>query len=462
MILLRSLLVVFAVGAVAGAQDWPTHRGGPARTAAADAKPGPASPRILWVHKSKEQFLAPLSAGGDRLFVAALGAFNTGSIRSFGAADGKEAWSKGAPLVRLPTVGSPVLANGVLYFGEGMHQTNGSSLHAMRAADGRSLWRLDVPGELVHIEASPAIADGRLFVGGGSAGVIAVDLGKVTLDGKELSLDDAAKAVDAKWKELSDAYEKDKKKDPDFAIPPSEASLPKPAPKVAWEKGKGAWHVDAPVLAAGGRVYVATSYLEAEKFGERALVCLNAADGAELWKTPLAFNAWGGATLAGDRLIVTGSNIRYDPKELGHAKGEVLCVKADGAVEWRRPAERAYLASAAVSGDVAVVCDSAGEVSGLDLKTGKPRWTTKVGTAFFAGAALSGDAAYVCDLEGKLACLGLADGKSRWTLDLGATAPGMVYGGPVLSGGRLYVATSNLEGKSAGSETVIVCIGEGK
>lgn len=446
------------------AQDWGAHRGDAARSAS-DGKPGPASPKVLWVHRSKEQFLAPIAAAPDRLLVVALGAFNTGSLRAFGLADGKELWSKGAPLIRLPTVGSPASAGGVLYFGEGMHQTNGSSLHAMRVEDGRSLWRLDVPGELVHIEATPSLADGRLFVGGGHAGVIAVDLSQVAMDGKDMALADALKIVDAKWKEMADAYEKDKKKDPDFAVPPSEASLPKPAPKVAWEKGRGAWHVDAPVLAAGGRVYAASSYLDAEKSGERALIALNAADGAELWKTPLTFNAWGGATLAGDRLVVTSSSIRYDPKELGHAKGEVLCVKLDGAVEWRRPAERGWLASAAVAGDVAVVCDTAGEVAALDLKTGKPKWSVKAGSAYFAGAALAGDAAYVVDLDGKLACLGLADGKSRWTLDLASDAvkaPGLVYGGPVLRGGRVYVATSTLEGKAAGGETAIVCIGEGK
>ncbi len=458
------LILLLCVSAVQ-AQDWDSHRGGSARTAS-DGKAGPAAPKVLWVHRSKEQFLAPPSAGAGRLFVVALGAFNTGSLRAFECADGKVAWSKGAPLVRLPTVGSPAIVKGVLYFGEGMHQTDGSSLHAMRVSDGRSLWRLEVPGELVHIEASPAVADGRVYCGGGNAGVICVDLSRVSLDGKELTLAEAEKAVDAKWKSMVDAYEIDKKKDPDFAIPPGEANLPRPSPKVLWEKGKGAWHVDAPLLAAGGRVYVATSHLEKEKFGERALVCLNAADGAELWKAPLNLNAWGGATLAGDRLIVTGSSIRYDPKELAGAKGEVLCLKPDGAVEWRKQADRAFLSSAAVAGDLALVCDSAGEVQALDLKTGKARWTTKTGAPYFAGAATGGDAVYTADLDGKVHALALADGKLRWTLDLAADpavkAPGMVYGGPVLQSGRLFIATANVEGKSAGAETVIVCIGEGK
>jgi hypothetical protein len=48
-------------------------------------------------------------------------------------------------------------------------------------------------------------------------------------------------------------------------------------------------------------------------------------------------------------------------------------------------------------------------------------------------------------------------------LDLGADpvkAPGMIYGGPVLRGGRLYVATCNVDGMYARQPTVVVCIGD--
>jgi hypothetical protein len=36
----------------------------------------------------------------------------------------------------------------------------------------------------------------------------------------------------------------------------------------------------------------------------------------------------------------------------------------------------------------------------------------------------------------------------------------MIYGGPVVQRGRLYVATCNLEGRLASKPTVVVCIGE--
>lgn len=443
--------------------DWAGHRGGPARTGCVDGKEGPAAPKILWSYKSKEHFLAPPALGSDRLVLVALGAFNTGSLRVFETAGGKAAWSKSAPVIRLPTVGSPAVAGGLLYFGEGMHQTDGSSLHAMRAADGRSLWRLDVPGELVHIEASPAVVDGKVFTGAGNAGVICVDLNRVTLDGKEMGAAEAAAIVDAKWKALSDAYEADKKKDPDFAIPPNEATLPRPSPKVIWEKGKGAWHVDAPLLVDGGKVYLASAYLEKEKSGERALICLDAADGKELWKTPLKFNGWGGATKAGELLLVPCSSMRYDPKEIPTSKGELVALKLDGSVAWRRDTP-AVLATLAAAGDVAIACDVSGVVTALDVKTGAPKWTSKGAHPYFAGPAVAGGAVYAADLEGTLRALSLADGKEKWKLDLGAElkAPGLVYGSPSVQGGRVYVATSNLEGAHVGGETAVVCVGEGK
>ena len=460
------LAASFALALSPADVEWTAHRGGPARTGNIDGKPGPGQPKVLWVQKSKEQFLAPLSVGGNHLFATVMGPFNSGGIRAFDLTESKPPiWSKGAPGIKLPTVGSPASSGGRVVFGEGMHQTDGSALHCFRANDGRPQWRLDVPGELVHIEAAPSIANGKVVVGSGSGGVLCVDLNQVTLNGKDLAAAEAEKEIDKLWKQMSDAYEIEKKKDPDFAIPPNEAALPKPAPKVLWQVGKGAWHVDAPVLVAGDKVYVASAFLDKEKLGERALICLNAATGAEVWKAPLKFNAWAGATLAGEHVIVPCSSIRYDPKDVPSAKGEVVALKAsDGKVEWRKDMSGAILATAAAVGDMAILCDTEGQVRALDLKTGNPKWASKCGAAFFAGPAVAGDAIYVADIDGVVFSLGLADGKARWKLDLGTDAtvkaPGMVYGSPIVHGGRLYVGTANLEGKAAGGDTVIVCIGD--
>src|SRR5688572_5158567 len=87
-LLLCASVTLCLCASVTRAQEWPSHRGGPARTGNVDGKAGPAAPKILWAYRSKEQFLAPPSLAGDRLAVVALGAFNTGSLRVFEASSG--------------------------------------------------------------------------------------------------------------------------------------------------------------------------------------------------------------------------------------------------------------------------------------------------------------------------------------------------------------------------------------
>jgi hypothetical protein len=236
---LLSVLGASLAGLSLQERDWSAHRGGPGRTGTVDGKPGPSAPKVLWVVRSKEHFIAPPSPEASRLFVCVMGAFNTGAIRTFELADGKPAWSRSAPVIRMPTVCSPSIVGGKVVFGEGMHQTDGASIHCMRASDGRSLWRLELPGELIHVEASPSIAGGKVFAGGGNAGVLCMDLDRVTLEGKEIGLAEAEAEIDKRWKAMADKYEVEKKKDPDFAIPPNEAALPRPAPRMGWQKGRG-------------------------------------------------------------------------------------------------------------------------------------------------------------------------------------------------------------------------------
>src|SRR5262249_35288338 len=197
-------------------------------------------------------------------------------------------------------------------------------LHCIDAAGGLPIWELVVPGKLVHLEGAPTISEENVYIGGGNAGVLCVDLNRVTLDGKEQDLAAVRKLLEAKWKELVAAYEKEKQVDPDFAIPPTEDALPRPVPKVVWQKGRDAWHVDSGVAVAQGKVFVASAFLDDEKTGERALLCLDAGDGRTIWKAPLKLNPWGGPTLAGDLALVACSSIRFDPKQIPGATGEIV------------------------------------------------------------------------------------------------------------------------------------------
>ena len=85
-------------------------------------------------------------------------------------------------------------------------------------------------------------------------------------------------------------------------------------------------------------------------------------------------------------------------------------------------------------------------------------------TPFFAGPAVVQGVVYAGDLRGVVHAIDLTNGTPKWKLDLGADpgvkAPGMIYAGPVVHGGRLFVATCNVEGPAANKPTVVVCIGE--
>ena len=212
-------------------------------------------------------------AGADALYVSGLAAFNTGNFHALSldpAAKDRELWSKSPPYLKLPTVSAPALADGKVIFGDGMHQTDGAILHCVDAKGGRPVWQFVLPGELVHLEGTPAVAGGKAFMGGGSAGVLAVDVNRVTLDGQELAPADAQAALDKLWKAALAKFEEEKKKDPTFAVPPSDDSLPKPAPKLLWRQGEGKWHVDGSVALAGDRLLVPSTYLDKEQTGDRA------------------------------------------------------------------------------------------------------------------------------------------------------------------------------------------------
>ncbi len=46
-------------------------------------KPGPTNPAVLWVHPSKEHFVASPTPAGDRVFFTGLGAFNVSTFYCF-------------------------------------------------------------------------------------------------------------------------------------------------------------------------------------------------------------------------------------------------------------------------------------------------------------------------------------------------------------------------------------------
>jgi outer membrane protein assembly factor BamB len=376
-------------------------------------------------------------------------------------------WWKSAPYLKFATVSSPAVAadKGVIVFGDGMHLDSGGYLQCVASETGRPLWQLPLPGDLIHLEGGPVIAGGRVFIGGGAAGAICVELDKAILDGKELDLATIGKLQEARWAELQVKYEAQKKKDPDFAMPPSDDGLYKPAPKKVWQVGAGKWHVDAPVNVTGDKVLVPTAYLNKEKVGERALYCLNAATGETVWKADLVLNPWGGATVVGDTILVPGSSIGYYYNEIKGAKGDLTALDlATGKPKWRKEVPAGVVSCVAVAEGLAVCSGTDGKVRGYRVADGDRAWIYDAKMPLFAPTAIAAGVVYAADLQGTVHALDLKTGAPRWVLPLSkdpaVMAPGMVYGGVTVHGGRLFVATSNLEGPFIRKETVIVCIGQ--
>ncbi len=464
--MIRSLLILFALSSpLVAAEPWATYRGNAERTGNTDGKAGPEKPAVLWAVQSQDHFIAGLVPVGDSLYASGFGAFNRPTIALHPTTDGKKPlWSRSAPYLRLASVSSAAVSGNSLVFGDGLHQDSGGVLHCLTADTGRPVWQLPMPGDLIHLEGAPTIAEGKVFMGAGAGGVFCVELEKATLDGKDVTAADVVKLQEAKWKELLAKYEADKKKDPDFAVPPTEDMLLKPEPKKVWHKGEKKWHVDAPVCVVGDKVLVCTSYLDKEKVGERALYCLNAKTGETLWTQPLTLNPWGGASISGDTVLVSGSSVGYYFGQLKGAKGELAAFNlADGKPKWKKDVQGGVVGAVATSDGLAVITATDGKVRGYALADGDRKWIYDTKAQVFAPPAIVGGVVYAGDLAGGIHAISLKDGTPKWKLDLGADpavkAPGMIYGGITVHGGKLFVGTCNLEGPNARKGTCLVCIG---
>ena len=461
-------LTTLLASLAAGPASWPTNRGNLTRTGSIDDQPGPKAPKVRWVYKAQENFIASPVPAAKALYVSGLGAFNTAAFHALaleGDSPDRVMWSKSAPFIKLPTVCAPSVADGLLVFGDGMHQTDGAILYALREGTGRPVWQYEVPGKLVHMEGGPTLDKGRAYIGAGDGGLLCVDVNRVTLDGRETDAKAASEAIEKKWAELFAKYEQEKKVDPTFAVPPSDDALPKPKPKLVWQVGPGKYHVDAAVAVAGERLLAASSYIDEDKAGRRVMLCLNAADGKVLWEVGLKVNPWGGPTIVGDTVIIGCSSIRFDRKKLREAKGEVVALDLNtGNEKWRKELPGGVLSPVAVKNNLAVFAATDGKVRALAVSNGDEKWSYDGATPFFAGPAVAGDAVYAPDLKGVMHALSLADGKKLWAFDVtgdpAVQAPGMVFGSPVVHGGEIYLATNNLEGGSAEMPSVVVCLSD--
>jgi outer membrane protein assembly factor BamB len=83
---------------------------------------------------------------------------------------------------------------------------------------------------------------------------------------------------------------------------------------------------------------------------------------------------------------------------------------------WQHKVEGgAFENTPAIAEGVVYLADMDGEVSALDLNSGKVRWKQKIDTGFIASPSVRGKLVYVGDYDGKFHALDSASGAVRWT-----------------------------------------------
>jgi outer membrane protein assembly factor BamB len=239
------------------------------------------------------------------------------------------------------------------------------------------------------------------------------------------------------------------------------------------EKERGRAGYGGGLAADDGRIYAATG------FG--TVVALDAGSGRVIWSKVLGIPIRQSPTVAEGRIFVVNSD------------SQLYALSAqDGSELWTAsglPEGAAILsnASPAVSGNVVIVPYPSGEVAAFDVKTGAPKWSESMGggdittslsgigmvarpvvdrdtvfavsrggrltaTAKDSGERLwareisasqtpwvAGDMLFVVDVSGKLLALTRKDGKIKWVAALPDSG---TWSGPVLAGGKLWLASS--------------------
>lgn len=182
------------------------------------------------------------------------------------------------------------------------------------------------------------------------------------------------------------------------------------------------------LATADGRVFVTTG------FGE--LVAVDAASGGILWRQRLEAGATGAPTVAGGVVYVVSKDNR------------AWAIDAqDGKVRWQfagtpSPSSIVGGAGPAIGDTLAIFPFTSGEVVATFRNGGAERWRSRVMgqrpgqayagiTSIAADPVIVGNTVYAANASGRVAALSLDSGNPVWTAREGATSPLWVEGGSV-------------------------------
>jgi outer membrane protein assembly factor BamB len=285
---------------------------------------------------------------------------------------GSRHWKFDAGEELKPVFCTPTVADGRVYFGEGLHTDSGCKLYCVDAATGKPVWQK--PFETAsHTEGTPRVAGGRVYFSAGDDGLFCADA-----------------ATGARvWQ------------------------FPEP--------GGEPLHIDTPPAVAGGRLFAGSGY------GTYALSCLDAATGKQIWQVPAKLRSFGPPLVAGKHVyygLGTG-NLTLDTEgDEQTPAGSVVCLEPEtGREVWRYDLSRSVHTPLAADAFSVYATSRDGAVHCLDRRTGKLRWKTGLGATITAGPAVAASggmpvAVYAVSTEGTMACLNPHTGKVVWARNL--------------------------------------------
>lgn len=309
-----------------------------------------------------------------RVYVGSLmgGGFKRfGRIYAIDAENGQQIWQFDDAEGMRPVFSSPCVWNKRVYVGEGFHEDGDCRVLCLNADTGEKIWEFPTTS---HTESSPVVVDGKLYIGAGDDGLYC------------LNADNG---------------------------------------KIIWHYEK--LHIDATVAMHEGCVYVGSGV--GDKYNSTVLLCLNAADGKEIWKVPLEYASFASPTVVGEHVFVGTGNGNFSVSN-ANPRGQVLCLNArTGKRIWQFDAKDAVLCQPAVDQSSVWFTCRDGLAYCVRRGDGRLRWKYDARAPIVASPVLVADgegsvirSLYVASSNGLVTCLDPDRGTAFWSLDLAADA----------------------------------------
>jgi len=432
-VVLSALVVVAGFGLASAAEppdkrqasDWPMWRGGTDRRGSA-GRQEPIDGNVIWAYPrdDKTPFYASPAVVGNRVYITSADyrVFrDRGAVLCLDADTGRLIWQF-APKGFRATFSSPAVCGKYLVVGEGLHLTADARVFCLdvtaseKAGQGVKLWEYRTKS---RVESSPCIDGNRAYIGAGEDGFycLALEPGR---DGQPVVV----------WHVPSAQY-------PDCASSP---------------------------VVHQGKVYFGLG------MGGKAVCCLDALTGKELWRIATPCPVYAGPSIAAGKLFVGmgygslvetaehfAANLRTELAGKGKSDeeiekavaevrvpGAVWCIDlATRAVEWKFKTGRAVFGAVAVDGKHLYFGSQDGHLYCLTTR-GKLVCKWKAPHPIVTAPAVGQRYAYTITQEGLLAAIGKNDLTLVWKAPLGIDRTGFTgFSSPALARGHVYVGTGN-------------------